>query len=73
MRLIDDWREVLKGAWSVRLMVVLLVLTALQAAAIALPYAFKAWTLSPGWMAAATLVVNAAALISRFIYQQGMR
>lgn len=63
-RLARDWRAVLRHAWSVRLMLLAALLTALEAV---LPFFSE---LIPRWpFAILTFVVVAAALIARFVAQ----
>ena len=63
MRLIDEWKAVLRHAWSIRLIAVAGLLTGIEAA---LPlFGFPA---SP-WLAGTTLLVVTAAFIARLIAQ----
>ena len=67
MRLVDEWRVVLRKAWSVRL---LIVSTALGSVSIALMITGADWL---GWPPAAVLtlivVTNVAAIIARVVDQ----
>lgn len=69
---VDNWKTVLGKAWSVRFMGLAVVLGALQAAALALPYAFKVVELSPMTTAIAVMVINTLAIGARLIAQKGM-
>lgn len=62
MHLVDDWRRVLKRAWSVRLLVLVLIL---DAAETVIPYIDL-----PAWVSPA---VTVAALVARFTAQPRMR
>lgn len=67
MKLDPKWREILRKAWSVRLMV----LGALfSGAEFALPYFGD--KVSPGVFAALGVVVTTAATLARIVYQKGL-
>lgn len=67
MKLGDNWRTVLKKAWSVRLMALAAVLTGAEAV---LPFFAP---LEPSlWFAGATFVVVCAALVARLVAQPKM-
>ncbi|NTA48133.1 hypothetical protein G6L34_08480 [Agrobacterium tumefaciens] len=63
--LIHNWRQVLKRAWSVRLIVLAAVLTGIEAM---LP--FVALPIPAGLFAGLTLVVTAAAFVARILAQK---
>lgn len=67
MRLADDWKVILRRAWSVRLM---LLAALLSGAEFALPYFGD--KVPPGVFAALGFVVTGAALVARFIAQKGL-
>lgn len=67
MRLIPNWRKVLRHAWSVRLIVLAGVLTGCEAI---LPVVPNLVQVQPGVFAALTFAVVMLALVSRFIAQQ---
>lgn len=63
--LIHNWRQVLKRAWSVKLIVLAAVLTGIEAM---LP--FIALPIPPGLFAWLTLVVTGGAFVARFLAQR---
>ena len=68
MRLIEDWRHVLKHAWSIRFIVLAALLSGVE---LVLPMISD--VVSRGVFAALTLVVSVAAAIARLVTQQKMR
>jgi hypothetical protein len=66
MRLLANWRDVLKRAWSIRLLVLAGVLSGLE---VALP--LFGWE-TAWWFAPLSLAVVAAAFVSRLIAQKGL-
>jgi len=68
LRIIWNWRAVLKKAWSVRLMGLAALLSGLEAA---LP--FLDWIpVHKGVMAGLSFLVVAGALVARFVAQRGL-
>lgn len=67
MRLADDWKVILRRAWSVRLM---LLAALLSGAEFALPYFGD--KVPSGVFAALGFVVTGAALVARLIAQKGL-
>lgn len=67
MRLIDNWWQVLKHAWSIRLMLLAGILTGLEAA---WPYLDGLFPLPRGMFAALSGFVSAAAIFARFVAQK---
>ena len=67
MRLIPDWRLVLRYGWSVRLIVLAGVLTGLEAV---LPLLPDFLPIPPRFFAVLTFVVVMGALVSRFVAQR---
>lgn len=66
MQAVPNWREVLKHAWSVRLMIVAAVLSGLSAALM-----FGGFLpISPVALFVLVLVVNVAAIVARFVAQK---
>ena len=65
MKLIEGWKDVLKKAWSVRLIVVAAVLSGIEAV---MPYLES--NFPQGVFAAASGVVTAAALLARVVAQK---
>jgi hypothetical protein len=65
MKLIDDWKHILRKAWSVRLMILAAALSGIE---VALP--FFAAEVPLGTFALASAVVTAAALIARVVAQK---
>lgn len=66
MRLVNDWRRVMRRAWSVRLIALAVVLTGLE---VALPF-LGDW-IPPGRLGLLAGLVSAAALPARLIAQKG--
>lgn len=68
MRLVQDWKRVLRKAWSVRLN---LLAVALTGATAALP-AFMG-VVPPMWLLALCTIVPLAAAVARLVAQENMR
>lgn len=68
--LIRNWRRVLRSAWSVRFMAAAVLLSGIEAALAVLDPYFLG--ISPGFFAAATAVVSAAALLARLLVQSNI-
>ncbi|KTR06907.1 hypothetical protein NS365_05590 [Aureimonas ureilytica] len=69
MRLVDDYRAVLKKAWSVRFMAAAFVFSALE---IALPMLDGLLPIPAGAFAAMTGLCTGAAFVSRLVAQQNL-
>lgn len=69
MRLRSDWRDILRKAWSVRLIVLATVLTGLEAA---LPFLPEIAYLPAGTLAGIASVVTGLALLARIVAQRDM-
>lgn len=67
MHLAPNWKDILRKAWSVRLMVLAALLSGAE---FALPYFGD--KVSPGLFAALGFVVTGAALVARLIAQKGL-
>lgn len=67
MRLDHDWRDILRRAWSVRLMVLAAVLSGVE---IVLPL-FSDW-FERGTFAILSFVAVAGALVARIVAQRGL-
>lgn len=67
MKLATDWRIVLRRAWSVRLMILAVLLTVCE---VALPFVGDAFARVP--FAVLSLVVILAALVARIVAQRNM-
>jgi len=65
-RLIPDWKEVLKHAWSVRLMILDALLSGAE---VALPLLNGLLPVSPGVFAGLSFLVVVAAFVARFVAQ----
>ncbi len=65
MKFKDDWKHIIRKAWSVRLMAAAAVLSGVE---VALP--FFAADLPQGVFAVASAVVTAAALVARVVAQR---
>lgn len=68
MKPIPDWREVLRKAWSLRLMLLAAVLSALE---VALPF-FQP-DLPRGWFALLSAVTVSGAFVARLVAQRNLR
>jgi putative flippase GtrA len=69
MRLVDNWREVLRYAWSLRLLAFAGILAGLQEA---LPLISTFVPIPPGLLTLLTVVTIAAAFVARFVAQQSI-
>jgi hypothetical protein len=67
MRLLPDWRDVLRRAWSLRLIALAGLLSALEVALTMFPDVLG---LPRGTLAVATTLVTAAAFVARLIAQK---
>lgn len=67
MKLISDWRQVLKRAWSVRLMILAGLLSGIEVALPLIPLQIE-----PGWFAALSAIFTAAAFVARLLAQRNM-
>lgn len=67
MKLIPNWREVLKWAWSIRLAALAAVLSGVE---IALPFFAESFPRGP--FALASFFATVGAFIARFVAQQGI-
>jgi len=67
MKLYDNWRNILKKAWSIRLMILAAVLSAVE---VVLP--LFADDIPRGWFAGLSGVTVAGAFVARLIAQQGI-
>lgn len=68
--LVDDWRRVLRHAWSVRLLVLSFVFDGLE---FALPIMMDNPPIDRGWFFAISIAVKIAACAFRFISQKEFR
>nr|WP_319389261.1 hypothetical protein [uncultured Cohaesibacter sp.] len=69
MQLVNDWRRVLKRAWSIRLMLLAGVLSGLE---VALPIIGDFLPVHPGIFAALSGLTVGAAFVARLLAQQEM-
>jgi len=67
MHLIDDWRDVLKRAWSIRLIVVAAILSGAE---VALPFVDGLADIPRGVFATLSGITTAAAFVARLIAQK---
>lgn len=70
MKLRDDWRLILRRAWSVRLMILAAVLSGLE---VALPLLDGFARLPRGVLAVLSFAVTAGALVARIVAQRNMQ
>lgn len=69
MSLLPNWRDVLRRAWSVRLMVLAAILSGLE---VALPYLQGVIDFPPGTFALASAFATAGAFIARLVAQANL-
>lgn len=69
MRLIDDWRAVLRRAWSIRLALLAALLSGLE---VLLPFLDGAIAIPHGVFAALAGLTSAAAFYARLVAQKGL-
>lgn len=70
MKLVADWRHVLRKAWSVRLILLAGLLTGIE---VALPLLGDAYPLPTGIFAGLSLIVTMAAFVMRLVSQKAFR
>ena len=71
IRLADDWKEVLRRAWSVRFLVLAILLSSLE---VLLPFVPRlGFVISPLALALTSLVVTVAALLARIAAQKNLK
>ncbi|WP_299812453.1 hypothetical protein [uncultured Roseibium sp.] len=68
MHLVPNWRTVLQRAWTVRLMILAVLLSGEE---VALP--FLGDFIAPGWFAALSALTVAAAFVARILAQRNMK
>jgi len=71
MRLVDDWRRVLKRAWSIRLMILAGILSGIEVV-LSLPDIADRLDWPQGIFAALSGLTTAAAFVARIIAQNGV-
>ena len=71
MKLVKNWKQVLSGAWSVRLMVIAAVVSVLGAFLSIVSSDLLGW--SPTWFAVVASVFNVLAIPARVIMQEGIK
>lgn len=69
MTLVENWKEVFRRAWSVRLMALAFLLSFAE---VALPLAEGVLPIGPGWFAALSGLATAGAFVTRFVAQRGL-
>lgn len=69
MRLVPNWRRVLKSAWSIRLVIIA---GALSGAEIALPLIQDLLPIPRGLFAGLSFAATAGAFVARFVAQQSV-
>lgn len=70
MKLVADWRHVLRKAWSVRLILLAGLLTGIE---VALPLLGDAYPIPTGLFAIASFFVTVAAFVMRLVSQKAFR
>lgn len=69
MKLVARWREVLRYAWSVRLMIIAAILSGVE---VALPLLDGSLPIPPGVFAGLSGLTVAAAFVARLVAQKGI-
>lgn len=69
MRLVTNWREVLRRAWSVRLMLLAAALSGLE---VAMPLVGHVLPIPTGAFAGLSFIITAGAFVARFVAQKGL-
>lgn len=69
MKLLDNWKLVVKRAWSIRLIVFAAILSGVE---IALPVIDQLVEIPRGWFAAGSFIVTVAAFIARLVAQSNL-
>lgn len=69
MKLLPNWRDVLRYAWSVKLIIIACALSAVEAV---LPFIPELYMVPRGLFALLTLAVAFAALFARFVAQRSI-
>jgi len=69
MHLANNWRAILKHAWSVRLLALAGVLTGMEAV---LPFADGLIPIPKGWLAGLSFLVIGGAFVARLVAQQSV-
>ena len=67
MKIVRNWREVLRHAWSLRLIAVAGILSGLE---LVLPYLGVTLSINPFYLTLATFLVTMAAVIARLVAQK---
>lgn len=70
MKLVSDWRRVLRYAWSIRLLLAAAILSGLE---VVLPYLGDAFPIPTGAFAALTFFVTVLAFVMRIVSQKDFR
>ena len=63
----DDWKHILRHAWSIRLIAVAAVLSGIE---VSLPLIQPYVSVNPVWLASATGIATAAAFVARLVAQK---
>ncbi len=69
MRLVDNWRAVLRRAWSIRLILLAGLLSGIE---VALPLVGDTLPIPPGIFAGLSFLFTAGAFVARFVAQKGV-
>lgn len=69
MKLVQNWRDVIARAWSIRFMALAAIFGALEAA---MPYLQGTIPVSSGVFAGLTALSTLAAFVSRIVYQENL-
>jgi len=70
LKLVSDWKRVLRYGWSIRLLLIAGILSGLE---VALPYIGDAYLIPTGAFAALSVLVTMAAFAMRLISQKEFR
>jgi hypothetical protein len=69
MKLLSNWREIITRAWSIRLIILAGILSAIEAV---LPFIPQLYMVPRGMFALLTLAITFAALVARLVAQQSI-
>ncbi|MEJ5899645.1 DUF7940 domain-containing protein [Ochrobactrum teleogrylli] len=70
MKLVSDWKRVLARAWSIRLLLLAVILSGVE---VALPLIGDALPIPTGAFAALSLIITAGAFVARIVSQKEFR
>lgn len=69
MKLVHNWRSILKNAWSIRLLLLAGVFSMIE---VALPFVQQRYMVPPGIFAALTIISTGGAIVARLVAQKSI-